>query len=394
MAAYHPLLLLRLLVYGYCIGTRSSRRIEKGTYDEMGFRYLSADQHPDHDTIASFRKEQLETVSQCFAEVLRLCQGAGMVKLGKVAIDGTKMRANADRNQSKRYLQIAEEERALEEKVKQILGEAERADAEEDARYGKGNTEPDVPAELATTEQRREKFRAAREKLEREKAEREEEARQERAAHGGKHADNAAKKRYQRATQPVEKANPQYNFTDGDSKLMKNPAGGHLQGYNAQAAAVAGQVIVAAEVTNEAADQTQLVPMVKAVHEQVGEVGEILLDAGYFSVSGLQHPSLADQSILTSPESRLMSQQEKVRVKHPVAERMRERLATTAGRESYRQRAGMIEPVFAFIKHIRGIRGFLMRGLAGVRMEWRLICLTHNLLKLRSFRNQQKAAIA
>jgi transposase len=395
MAAYNPLMLLRLLLYGYCVGRRSSRGIEKATYDEVAFRYLSGEQHPDHDTIATFRKEHLEQISQLFSEVLQLCQKAGLVKLGRVAIDGTKMRANADRNQTKRYGQMEEQERGLQAKVQEMLAEAARADAEEDARYGQGQKEKDLPAELDTVEKRLEKIRAAKRKLEQEAAERRQQAEEGRAEKGGKHENNAAKKRYQRDTQAVEKANPQHNFTDEDSKLMKNPAGGYMQGYNAQAAAGEGQVIVAAEVTNEAADQGQLVGMVKAVTEEVGsQVGVYLADAGYFSVSGLENEALVGKQILVSPESRLSAQQGKVRIKHELAQKMRERLANGEGREAYRQRAGIIEPVFAYIKHMRGIRGFLLRGLAAVKAEWRLICLTHNLLKLWSSRKAQASAMA
>jgi transposase len=395
LAAYNPVLMLRLLLYGYCVGRRSSRQIERATYDEVPFRYLAADQHPDHDTISTFRKEHLAAFSELFGQVLKLCQEAGMVKLGQVAIDGTKMRANADRNQTMRYEKIEEQEREVQKKVEQILAEAEQADAEEDARYGKGRKAEELPAALATSQQRLEKLRAAKEKLAREAAERAELARKQREANGDKPRSNAEKKRYQRDTAAVEKANPQHNFTDSDSKIMKNPAGGFLQGYNAQAAAEGtAQVIVAAEVSNDPADQSQLVGMVKAVEDQMGSaVTAILADAGYFSIEGLQHEALQGKQVLVSPESRLAQQQGTQRFKHELAEQMRATLASEPGRQLYRQRAGIIEPVFAYIKQARGIRGFLLRGLAAVRSEWRLICLTHNLLKLRRFRMGNSALL-
>jgi transposase len=384
LPGYHRVMLLRLLLYGYCIGRRSSRKIEKATYDEVAFRYLAGDQHPDHDTIAAFRQENLEAIAALFGQVLRLCREAGLVKLGVVAIDGTKMRANADRNQTLRYRDICEQEQALEAQVRRLLEEAAQTDADEDGRYGKGNQPQDLPPELASAEQRREKLRAAKQKLEREAAARAEAARREREANGGKHRRDAAKKRFRRETRPVDKANPQQNLTDGDSKIMKNPAGGFLQGYNAQAAADGeAQIIVAAEVSNSAADQTLLVPMTTAVERETAAVAEATLgDSGYFSVEGLQNEAVRNWYILVSPESRLAQKQGKYRCRHAIAERMRAELATEAGQKLYRQRAGIIEPVFAYIKQARGIRAFLLRGLEKVRGEWRLICLTHNLLKL------------
>jgi hypothetical protein len=319
-----------------------------------------------------------------------------MVKLGRVAIDGTKMQANADRNKTMRYRDIEKEEQELQQQVEQILAEAEQVDQQEDERYGKGGKPEALPPELATKQARLEKIRAAKQKLAAEAAERAEAARKEREANGGKHASNAAKKRYQKATQPVDKADPQYNFTDVDSKIMKNSAGGYLQGYNAQAA-VDGeeQVIVAAEVSSDPADQAQLAPMVKAVKSEVGGTASVILaDAGYFSIEALQHEVLQGQKVLVSPESRLAQRQGKIRIRHELAERMREELASESGQQLYRQRAGIVEPVFAYIKHARGLRRFLLRGLETVRAEWRLICLTHNLLKLRRCRMRGAAPTA
>ena len=224
--------------------------------------------------------------------------------------------------------------------------------------------------------------------------ERAEAARKQREADGGKHRNNAAQKRYQRATAPVEKANPQHNFTDSDSKIMKNAAGGFLQGFNAQAAVdSAKQVIVAAEVSSEPADQSQLVPMMKATEKELqSPITVVLADAGYFSVEALQDEALRGVRILVSPESRAANKQGKQRFTHELAERMRAVLASEEGRRLYRMRAGIVEPVFAYVKHTRGIRQFLLRGLAAVRAEWRLICLTHNLLKLRCFRAAQSVA--
>jgi transposase len=429
LAAYNPVMMLRLILYGYCVGKRSSRQLEKATYDEVPFRYLAGNQHPDHDTIATFRKEHLASLGNLFVGVLQLCCKAGMVKVGQVAIDGTKMRANADRNYSFRYNELSEQEQALQKQVEQMLVEAAQIDAEEDAQYGKGRKPEELPEELRSAETRLAKIREIRQRLQQEAEERAAAARKERAESGGKHRNNAARKRFERATQPVEKRNPLCNFTDGDSAIMPNPAGGFLQGYNAQAAVEgSAQVIVAAEMSNDAADVKQLVPMVKAAEQAlrqarkgearkgearkgearkgeadgvaaaaIGDEGapankpeavlaEILADAGYFYVEALQDEVFQDKAVWVTPDSRKQMKEHKPTNMHAVAQQMRAKLSTEEGKKRYARRGAIIEPVFAWIKHVRGIRSFLLRGLEAVRNEWRIICLTQNLLKLQRYR--------
>lgn len=219
-AAYDPRMMVRLLLYGYCIGKRSSRQIEKATYDEVAFRYLAADQHPDHDTIAAFRQQHLEAVAGLFGQVLRLCREAGLVKVGQIAIDSTKMRAHAGRNRTVRYQQLQEAEGVLDQRVRALLAEAAQVDSQEDARYGAGRKPEDLPAELRSSEQRLRKIREAKQRLEQQAEQRAAQVRQERERSGGQHRNNASKKRYQAATAAIEQANPQYNFTDPDSKIM------------------------------------------------------------------------------------------------------------------------------------------------------------------------------
>lgn len=389
-AAYDPRMLVRLLLYGYCVGKRSSRQIEKATYDDVAFRYLAADQHPDHDTIASFRQQHLQALAGLFAQVLRMCRESGMVQLGQIAIDSTQIRAHADRHRTMRYQQLEQAERELEKRVRALLEEAAQVDAEEEARYGVGRKAQDLPAELATSEQRLRKIRAAKQKLEQQAAERAVAARQERENQGGKHRNNASKKRFQTATRPVEQANPQYNFTDPDSKIMLDSGSqSFVQGYNAQIAVDGAQVIVAAEVVSQPSDRGQLVPMVKAAQQELGtRLPLVLADAGYFSVEGLEDEALRESDVLVSPDARHSRREQRTQAGSGVAAQMRERLATEWGRSWYAKRAGMVEPVFGYIKAIRGLRQFLLRGLAAVRNEWRLICLTHNLLKLRRWRRQ------
>jgi len=390
LAAYHPLLMVRLLLYGYCVGRRSSRQIEKATHEDVAFRYLAGNQHPDHDTIAAFRRRHVEALGNLFAQVLELCRAAGLVKVGAIAIDGTKMKANASREQTVRYGQLEDREERLQQRVREILEEAERADAEEDARYGRGRKEPDLPPELATVEGRLQKIREAKQRLEQEAAERTRVAEQEREQAGGHHRNRASKKRYQRGQQDIRKADPQINFTDPDSKIMRDPGlGAYVQGYNAQAGVDAqAQVIVMAEVMAQAADRSHLIPMIEAVRRELRAEPEVVLaDAGYFSSEALEDERLRGCEVLVSPDghrARTASGNAVVSnfARQPAAVRMREKLATEQGRRLYALRQAVVEPVFGQIKEARGIRRFLLRGLRAVRAEWRLIALTHNLLRL------------
>lgn len=384
LAAYHPLMMVRLLMYGYAVGKRSSRAIERATYEDVAFRYLSANQHPDHDTIAAFRKRHLKALEGLFEQVLGLCGRAGLNKVGVVSIDGTKMLANANPERTVRYNELVSKERKL---ARWLLEEAERVDAEEDARYGKGVNPGDLPPEMATAEQRLKKIREAKAQLEQDQRERREAAEKERESSGGKNKTEAAKKRYQRAHKPLEQVNPQYNWTDPDSKIMRDSVtGGWVQAYNAQAAVNESQVIVVAEISNIPADRAHFVPMTHAVHQQLGRMPEtVLADAGYFSTEAFDDPLIAAAHILINPDRGRRADGLATPAnspKHPQAERMRAELATETGRALYARRKTTIEPVFGQIKEARHIRRFLLRGIENVRAEWRLICATHNLLKL------------
>ena len=360
----------------------------------MAFRYLAVNQQPDHDTIAAFRKRHLPVLEELFTQVLGLCRRAGLVKMGVVAIDGTKILANANPERTIRYNQLEEAERRL---ARRWLEEAEQVDAEEDQRYGQGQSPSDLPADMATAEQRLQKIRAAKQQLEQEARERAEATEQERQASGGQHKNEAAKKRFKRAHTPLFQTNPQYNWTDPDSKIMRDMVtGGWVQAYNAQAAVDQSQFIVAAEVSNSPTDRAQLLPMAHAVSDALGQLPETFLaDAGYFSTEALEDEFLRDVQVLVSPdgggERSRRSPAPANAAKHPQAQRMRAELDSAPGRALYGKRKTMIEPVFGQIKEARHIRRFLLRGLANVRAEWRFICATHNLLKL--FRANQTAPI-
>jgi transposase len=403
-AGYHPTMMVTLLVYGYCIGMRSSRKIERATYEDVAFRVLSGDQHPDHDSVSSFRQRHLAVLAELFVQVLRLCQRAGLVKLGHVATDGTKMGANASKHKAMSYKRMDEAEKKLEEEVAQLLAEAESVDAEEDAKFGKGKRGDELPAELQRRESRLKKIREAKAALEAEAKARAEtqaadaKAKLEKRAH--KEAKTGKKTSGKRPQVPdVEKARPepkaQRNFTDPESRIMPDGAnkGSFMQGYNAQIA-VDGhvQVIVAADVTQQPNDKQQLAPMMAKVQQNVGRMPETTsADAGYFSEDAIEAVEKMGTSLLVpSGRQKHGAPLESEPTEPPgddasTTERMRAKLRSDAGRALYRMRKAIVEPVFGQIKDVRGIRRFLVRGLENARAEFLFIALTHNLLKLFRF---------
>jgi transposase len=399
LAAYDPRMMVRLLIYGYCRGVASSRRIERATYEDVAFRYLAADQHPDHTTIADFRQEHLASFSQLFVQVLKLCQRAGLVKLGHVALDGTKVKANASKHKAMSYERMGEREKQLEEEVKALLQEAARVDAEEDGKYGKGKRGDELPEELAQRESRLRKIREAKAALEEEAREaakqkqaeveaRLREREKEEEERGRKFGGRPPQAPDPGQAKPEPKA--QRNFTDPDSRIMKDGATKEfVQGYNAQAAVDSqAQVIVAAAVTQEANDKKQLVPMLREVKGMTGsEPEQATADTGYFSEKNVTDPQLEGIDLLVAPEKQKHGEPGLGATGPPppevgVAERMRQKLRTGEGRAVYKMRKAVVEPVFGQIKEARGFRKFLLRGLEKVQAEWKMICATHNLLKL------------
>ncbi len=403
LSAYHPLLLTRLLLYGYSIGVTSSRAIESATYDNIAFRYLAADQHPDHDTIASFRQQHLEALAGLFVQGLRLCHKAGLVKLGNIAIDGTKMLANASTRHSVSHQKLGEQEQHWQTTVERLLVEAQRKNEQEDERFGKGQGVDSLPEELAHAQSRLHRIRAAKAELERE-------AQQQLEAVAGNQVSRKRgrprkqdvteqtpeqrrqlakrKKKLSRARQKAEQPSRQYNFVDPDSRVMRdNGRKCFVQGYNAQIAVDHyQQVIVAAEVTQQTTDREQLVPMVKSLRSisQIDQ-GTVIADAGYWDTTSLHDPALEGIQVVVSPDSQPQPPGAPLPLNAPKneeASRMREWLATPAGRALYTLRKMTVEPVFGQIKEGRGIRRFRLRRLRCVQYEWKLICAAHNLLKL------------
>lgn len=407
---YHPLLLTRLLLYGYCLGVTSSRKIERKTYEEVAFRYLAADQHPDHDTIASFRQQHLEALAGLFTQALQLCQQAGLVKLGHVSIDGTKLKANASKHKAMSYERMGAAEEKLQQQVDDLLRQAAETDAAEDAEYGKGNHGDELPAELQRRESRLEKIRAAKAALEAEakrRAEEEKEAAEAKLAERRQKEAETGRKRGGREPQAPdpEQAEPaakaQRNFTDPDSRIMPDGAnkGSFLQGYNAQAAVDdEAQVIVAAEVVQATNDKRQLTSMVGQTEANVGQKPvAVSADSGYWSEENVTDESVAGIDLYVATGRQKDDERNASGSESPVKnvsakEKMASKLRTGEGQAVYKMRKAIVEPVFGQIKQVRGIRQFSMRGLAKVQAEWRLICLTHNLLKLYRSGWQPQAA--
>jgi len=371
---YHPGMMVKVLLYAYCIGVPSSRKIEKRLEEDIAFRVLAANNTPDFRTISDFRKDHLQSLAGLFVQVLRVCQKAGLVKLGHVSIDGTKIKANASKHKAMSYKRMKEEEARLEAEVRKLLQEAQSVDEAEDRAYGRNKRGDELPKELAFRESRLKKIREARAALE---AEAQAEAEQGKDKSGKGTGD------------PDDKA--QRNFTDPESKIMPVSGGKHFeQCYNAQAAVdSAQQIITAADVTEQPSDKKQAVPMAKQVKENVGGLPrEISADAGYFSSTVVEELTAAGVDVYIPPDKMRhaykMPTAPRGRIPKGLstADRMRRKLKTKLGRERYGLRKELPEPVFGQIKQARGFRQFLLRGKERVRAEWRFICTGHNVLKL------------
>jgi transposase len=395
--AYHPEMMVALLLYAYCVGIPSSRRIEKACKESIPFRVLTANQHPDHDTIAEFRRRHLKVLAALFVQVLRLCQKAGLVKLGHVALDGTKVKANASKHKAMSYDRMQKNAAELEAEVQRMLQEAEAADRAEDQGYGQGRRGDELPEELRFKESRLAKIKEAKEALEREARERAEQQRRER-----EEKDQERDPRGRPPQPPSEEPDPkaQRNFTDPDSRIMKDGATkAFAQAYNCQVAVDSqSQIIVSSQVTPQANDKGQLKPLVADIEAHLQEKPKkVSADNGYYSeenVSYLVEEGI-DGYIATGRRKHTDGRPSVPRGRIPKAattkDRMARKLRTVDGRVIYALRKGIVEPVFGQIKQVRGFRQFLLRGMEKVSAEWDLICLSHNLLKL--FRSAWAPAI-
>jgi len=403
-ASYFPSMLLGLLIYGYATGVFSSRKLERATYDSVAFRFIAANQHPDHDTIATFRKRFLKEIEALFVRVLMLAREMGVLEMGTVALDGTKIHANASRHSALSYEHTTKLEAQLKEEVAQLLAKAEAADA---ADLPDGLS---IPDELALREDRLKKLAEARAKIEarakercaREKAEYD--ARM--AAREAKTAATGKKPGGKPPQPPTDGPLPkdQINLTDEESRIMPVAGGGFDQCYNAQAAVATGSnLVVAVDVTQAPNDKQQIEPMLDklaAVKEPVGACGTLLADTGYYSggnveaceTAGIEpiiamgrqphHPPLSER-LETNPDTPQEPSPEEPALKPPTAaEANARRLKTPEGRKLYALRKQTPEPVFGIIKSVMGFRQFSLRGLDNVRGEWSLVTMSWNIRRL------------
>jgi transposase len=366
---YHPVMLTKVLVYAYCVGVFSSRKIQRRLVEDVAFRVLAAGNAPDFRTIADFRKTHLTALRGFFEQVLHLARELGAPRVGRVALDSSKVNANASKHKAMSYGRMRDKQRQLREEVKQLLDQAEAADAAEDAEYGPNRRGDELPAELQRRESRLKRIREAKRALEvRAKDE---------AAAAGKSAESA---------KPDPKA--QYNFTDPESRIMKGPDG-FVQAYNVQVAVDELQLIVGHAVTQDTNDKKQLMPMIMTIEQQWGDTPtQLLADAGYCSDENLS--AIADTTIDAYISTRKQKHGERpgpcprgpVPKTATIVDRMSRKLQTKAGAAIYAARKGIVEPVIGQIKHARGFRQFLLRGFEKVQGEWSLVCTTHNILKL------------
>jgi len=400
---FDPKMMLKLLLYAYSIGVTSSREMERRCHTDVAFRWLSANSTPDYRSLARFRRRHLAALDGLFVQVLALCAGAGLVKLGRVALDGTKLRASASRHKAMSHDRLGPRIGQLEAEVAAILAEAEATDRAEDEAFGPDRRGDEVPAELARRETRLAKMRAAKEAIEADARDQAGERAADKARHAGKddaEVEAAAKAAAEAAT-PDKKA--QRNFTDPESRMMKTNDGFHYA-YNAQAVVdEASQVVLPAEVTQCAGDVGQLFDMVAAAETNLAaaDIDEhpdvVLADAGYCSEGNLQTAADTDINVLVATGRLKRNERVPDAPRGPIPkdatqrERMARRLRTKKGRADYARRKAIVEPAFGQMK-VRQRAGFLrLRGLTGAHGEWILHALCHNLRKLA---NAQAATLA
>jgi len=392
-SAYPPETMVTVLLYSYCMGERSSRRIERLCERDVGYRVITGNTFPDHTTIARFRQGHKEALAGLFVEALRLCAEAKMVKVGVVALDGTKMKANAALSANRTQAHLAEE-------VRKMLVEAEAVDCEEDALYGKEKRGDELPEGLRDRKSRLARLKECKERLEREAAETAAEQARKIAEREAEEQATGEKKRGRKPRTPEqaaqEKAESKANATDPESRIMKTRKG-YEQAYNAQAIATEEQIIVVAEVTQDENDQKQYHPMLEQAAANLDaagvnrKIGACLADAGYWSQATVEACSENGPEPLIATtkdwkQRKAMRERPPPRGRIPAGldprDRMERKLLTKRGRALYQLRSQTVEPVFGQIKDGRGFDSFVQRGASAADAEWKVICATHNLLKL------------
>lgn len=390
-SAFHPSVMVALLIYAYCTGERSSRKIEKHCQTDVAYKVVTANQYPDHSTISRFRKDNQSHLKKLFLEILRLCAEAGLVKLGKVSLDGTKIKANASLSANRKL-------NHLEQEIDKMLSEAEAKDAEEDKVFGADKRGDELPDHLRDRNSRISRLKACKERLEQEKVEAQKQQQDKIDTRKANEESSGKKPRGRKPKLPEDAENKEAkaNVTDPDSRIMKTRTG-FVQGLNAQAVTTEQQIIVAEDVTQEENDKQQLHPMLEqteANRQAVGieeEIGVALADAGYCSEDNFTKKPAGDVELLVATQKDYKQRKAMAEPPPPAepipdglssTELMERKLLTERGRELYKIRSQTVEPVFGQIKDVRGFDRFMQRGIEACRGEWSLICATHNLLKL------------
>jgi transposase len=378
---FDPRMMVKVLLYGYATGTFSSRKLAKKLEEDVAFRVLAAGNFPAHRTIAEFRQRHLREFQALFVQLVKLAREVGMIRLGTVAIDGAKVRANASKHKAMSYGRMRQEERRLREKIRALTERAEREDTEEDRIYGEEKRGDELPEELRRQEDRLEKIQAAMRRLE---ARQREEDRQKGRHEGDDRKSPRGGRKFKREFgEPEEKA--QENFTDPDSRIMKSK-GTFQQCYNSQIAVDEGsQLMVATGVTQSAGDNPQLVKLLDGTEKNTkGRPKRLLADAGYrdeASFRVLENREI-DGYIALGREDKKAPQEPTP--EQPASWRMHEKLKTEAGRSHYKRRKAIVEPVFGWVKQALGFRRFSLRGIEKVTGEWDLVCLAVNLKRMNS----------
>ena len=394
--AYHPEVLLSLLFYGYAIGVFSSRKIERATYDSVAFRYIAANTHPDHDTIATFRKRFLSELESLFVQILMVAQSAGFLKVGKVSLDGTKIKANASKHKALSYAYANKLQEQLEAEVRTLMQKAEVADNED------ANDGMDIPKELLRREERLKVIKEAtaqieqraKERYEKEKALYDEkmQKREEKEKLSGKKPKGKVPKEPDNEPKPTD----QINLTDDESRIMKTSGGGFEQCYNAQASVEHdSRLIVHQHVTQNTNDKQEIAPTLNwFTNYPELKPPSLLADAGYFSEHNIHQceDNKVTPYISFGKDQHNQPLEKRFKVEEPlpenptVVEKMKHRLQTKEGKEIYALRKSSVEPVFGVIKHVIGFRQFMLRGFEKAKGEWNLICIAYNLKRLHTMR--------
>jgi len=378
---FDPRMMVKVLLYGYATGVRSSRKIAKKLHEDVAFRVLAAGNFPAHRTIAEFRQRHLKEFEELFVQVVQLAQEIGLLKLGTLALDGSKVKANASKRKAMSYGRMKKEERRVREEIGKLLEQAAAVDAEEDRLYGEEARGDELPEELRRREDRLAQIEAAQRRLKQRQAAAD---RAQGRCEGDKRKSPGGGRRFKREFGvPEDKA--QENFTDPDSRIMKS-ADGFTQAYNTQIAVDENtQLIVATGLTQCAADNDELLALVEEVERIVGEVPEqVLADAGYKGETNfeqLEHKGIDAYVSLPRERKKPSSRPDE---RYPASQRMYDKLQSSTGRMTYRKRKGIVEPVYGWIKEILGFRRFSLRGTEKVTPEWDLVCCATNLKRLHA----------